>query len=149
MVEMDRTHLVKQSKFLSWLIAVLLLNMVLPSLASISSDQGKILICTQNGFEWVSVDTKQQQYLALAKQLQLDIEQLFPDLQSQTEPSPTHGKCVLCFFSHIDLTAVTSAELTFAAVPYFTVVFSFEPQRFYTLGEYKSLQPRAPPLAQV
>jgi len=128
------------------IIAVLLFNIVMPTLASITSPDDKILVCTQNGFEWISVDQKQNQYLELAQQLNLDIEQLFPELSDKSEPSPPHGKCALCFFEHSSLAALPSSQLHLELIQAKPVVFSFVPVRFYALGEYESPQPRAPPL---
>lgn len=128
------------------MITVLLFNMVMPTLASITSPDDKILICTQSGFEWVSVNQQQDQYLALAQQLNLDIDQLFPELNEPSEPSPPHGKCALCFFNHANLAALPSSDLIIPVSQAKHVVFSFEPQHLDTLGEYDSAQPRAPPI---
>lgn len=135
----------RQVNLIKFIITVLLFNTVMPALASITSPDDKILICTQSGFEWVSVDQKQQQYLALAQQLQLDINELFPEEEESSEPSPPHGKCALCFFHQTDLAALPSSELVVPTTLTKSVVFSFIPKHLDTLGEYESAQPRAPP----
>lgn len=132
-------------KLIKFIIAVLLFNTVMPTLASITSPDDKILVCTQNGFEWISVDHKQDKYLALAQQLNLDIEALFPELNDKPEASPPFGKCALCFFNHASLTALPSTELTIPLVQTKSIVFSFVPSCHLALGEYECAHPRAPP----
>lgn len=139
-------RLSKQVNLIKLIITVLLFNTVMPTLASITSPDDKILICTQNGFEWISVEQKQEQYLALAQQLNLDIETLFPELEQKPESSPPFGKCALCFFNHASLSALPSAELTIPITQAKPVVYSFVPACHLTLGEYECAQPRAPPI---
>lgn len=119
----------------------------MPTLASITSPGDKILICTQSGFEWISVNDQQQQYLTLAQQLNLDIDSLFPELDDESKPSPPFGKCALCFFHHTSLTALPSAELVIPVAQTKPVVYSFVPACRVTLGEYECAQPRAPPIS--
>lgn len=120
----------------------------MPTLASITSPDDKILICTQNGFEWVSVNNKEDQYLTLAKQLQLDIESLFPELSQEpaTESDSPHGKCALCFHKHSVATALPSAEFGITKLENKPVVYLFVAEGPIALGEYESPQPRAPPV---
>lgn len=139
----------KRFNLIKFIIAVLLFNTVMPTLASITSPDDKILVCTQNGFEWISVDQKQDKYLALAQQLNLDVEELFPELNEKPEASPPFGKCALCFFQHTSLAALPSAELVIPQTQTKPVVFSFVPACALILGEYECAQPRAPPLAQI
>lgn len=121
----------------------------MPTLASITSPDDKLLICTQNGFEWISIDNNQDQYLALAQQLNLDIEALFPEFDEGSQPTPPFGKCALCFFHHASLTALPSNEFTILVEQTKSVVFSFVPACHFTLDEYECAQPRAPPVFQI
>ncbi len=139
-------NLAQQVNLIKIIITVLLFNTVMPTLASIVSPDDKILICSQNGFEWVSVEQQQNQYLELAQQLNLDIEELFPELDSPSEPTPPHGKCALCFFKLSSLLALPSAEFNVEVIATNSVVFAFVIEHFDTLGEYESPQPRAPPI---
>lgn len=139
----------QQINLIKLIITVLLFNTVMPALASITSPDDKILICTQNGFEWISVEQKQDQYIALAQQLDLDIKTLFPEVEQKPDSSPPFGKCALCFFNHASLSALPSAELTIPITQTKPVVYSFVPMCHLALGEYECAQPRAPPIVQI
>lgn len=135
-----------QKNIILTIIAVLLFNLAVPALASIYSPDDKILICSQNGFEWISVDQKEQQYLELAKQLNLDIEQLFPEPVEQNQLSPPHGKCVLCFFEQVELAAILSnSEIRFPPFQIKSVVITHTDANDVALGKYQRPLLRAPP----
>ena len=127
------------------LIAVLLFNIVMPTLASITSPNDKLLICSQNGFEWVSVNQKELEYLALAKQLNLDVEQIWGDDLPTTDNTPPHGKCVLCYFEPSDLAAIVNGDWLFTPPVFNSVVSTSYFSDLYTKGKYVNPPSRAPP----
>ena len=141
----DKHQEAKSSNIIVLLIAALLFNVVMPTLASITSPKDKILVCSQSGFEWVSVNQQELQYLELARQLNLDIEQIWGDELPDEQASTPHGKCALCFFEQTDLLAIPANELTQQFSFQSVVVFTDFSRDLYAKGKYINPPNRAPP----
>lgn len=84
------------------LLSVLLLNLCTPAFAQLLAPENKILVCTADGFQWRSTDSREQHYFRLAKQLELDLDELGlsePVAEKvQLTNFNSHGNCTLCFF---------------------------------------------------
>lgn len=141
----DKHQEAKSSNIIVLLIAALLFNVVMPTLASITSPKDKILVCSQSGFEWVSVNQQELQYIELARQLNLDIEQIWGDELPDEQASTPHGKCALCFFEQTDLLAIPANELTQQFSFQSVVVFTDFNRDLYAKGKYINPPNRAPP----
>ena len=109
-----------RQRIIKMLLAVLLLNVCTPALAQLFAPEDKILVCTAEGFQWRSTDTRELHYLQLAKQLELDLEQLglidSPAQKVQLTNFNSHGNCTLCFFEPTPVLSESYQEIFIAVI---------------------------------
>ena len=148
------------AQIITLIVTILLFNTVTPAVVSafnlnstsdITSSSNKILICTQNGYKWVTVNTNNDALTATdsVNELANNLNDFNQSFTADTEVFDllSSGKCPLCFIELAALSALSSSEL---ALPfYFVQTRSLPASDFSTLAEPYFLNPitRAPPFS--